>query len=133
MATGQVEIDVPAPPAEVWALVGDFCKVDALLTGVESFRCDGNERVIGVGGIEIVERLLEADEDGHVLRYGIVGGLPVDHHEATISVVPIGGSGGGSGGGSRVTWSFDVLPDRRAPMMTATYTAALEALRDRFA
>ena len=128
MATGAVTIDVPAPPDDVWAVVGDFCKIDALLSGVESFRCDGDVRIIGIDGLELTERLLERDHDARVLRYGIVAGLPVDHHEATISVAPAGDGTGAS----TVTWRFEVLPDERVPGMTATYTGLLEALRTQF-
>jgi len=121
----QVETEIGATPDEVWAMVGDFGAVGDFLPGIESFRLEGDERVIGMFGMEIRERLVERDEEGRSITYSVVDGVPVERHRATISVTP-------TADGSLVTWSFDVAPDEMAPIFADTYRNALGALRAHF-
>ncbi|MGP8060321.1 MAG: SRPBCC family protein [Acidimicrobiales bacterium] len=126
MAEGSVVAAVGAPVDEVWALVRDFGAVGDFFPGVESFRLEGDDRIIGMLGLEIRERLLERDDASRTLTYTIVDGVPVDAHKATISVAADGTS-------SQVTWSFDVEPESMAPIFADTYQKALEALAAHFA
>ena len=76
-----------------------------------------------MGGMEIVERLIRRDDGGRVLVYGIVGGpVPVQRHEATITVEP-------DGDGSRVTWAVEIEPDSMTDLFVQTYQQSLEALK----
>lgn len=126
MAEGSVVAAVGAPVDEVWALVGNFGAVGDFFPGVESFRLEGDDRVIGMLGLEIRERLVERDDASHTLTYTIVDGVPLDAHKAAISVAA-------DGAGSQVTWSFDVEPESMAPIFADTYQKALEALTAHFA
>ncbi len=126
MADGAVDVTIGATPDEVWAKVGDFGGVELLFPAIESFRLEGDERVIGMFGMEIRERLVTRDDSTRTLSYSVVGGVPVESHLATIVVEP-------DGAGSKVTWSYDVTPDEMAPIFGDTYKAALASLENAFA
>jgi mxaD protein len=126
MAAGAVDVTIAATPDEVWAKVGDFAGVGVLFPGIESFRLEGDDRIIGMFGMEIRERLLGRDEEGRVLTYSVVDGVPIESHTATVSVEA-------DGDGSKVIWAYDVSPDEMAPIFGDTYKGALAALVDSFA
>ena len=105
MAAGAVDVTVKAAPDEVWAKVGDFGAVGEFFPGIDSFRLEGDERVIGMFGMEIHERLLARDDESRTLTYSVVAGVPIESHTATISVQP-------DGDGSLVIWAYDVTPRR---------------------
>ncbi|HEX4083089.1 MAG TPA: SRPBCC family protein [Acidimicrobiales bacterium] len=125
MSADQVEIEIAATPAAVWAVVGDFGAVGEMLPDLESFRLEGDDRVLGMFGMEIRERLISRDDDGRALTYSIVGGVPIESHRATVSVAP-------AGAGSKVTWAFDVTPDEMARILADTYGQALGVLATKF-
>ena len=85
MAEGSVNVSVGASADEVWATVGDFGGIDAFFPGIESFRIEGDDRVIGMFGMEIRERLLSHDDAARTLTYSVVEGVPIDSHTATIA------------------------------------------------
>ena len=125
MAAGAVDVTIAAAPEEVWAKVGDFAGIDVLFPGLESFRMEGDDRIIGMFGMEIRERLLARDEEARVLTYSVVDGVPIESHTATISVE-------GHGAGTKVIWAYDVSPDEMAPIFGDTYKGALAALESSF-
>ena len=125
MAAGAVDVTIAATPDEVWQKVGDFAGVGVLFPAIESFRLEGDDRIIGMFGMEIRERLLARDEESRVLTYSVVGGVPIDSHTATVSVEP-------DGTGSKVIWAYDVSPDEMAPIFGDTYKGALAALENSF-
>jgi mxaD protein len=125
MAAGAVDVTIAAPPEEVWEKVGDFAGVGVLFPALESFRMEGDDRIIGMFGMEIRERLLARDEEARVLTYSVVGGVPIESHTATISVEP-------DGDGSKVIWAYDVAPDEMAPIFGDSYQGALAALEATF-
>ncbi|MCJ2048822.1 SRPBCC family protein [Methylobacterium sp. J-070] len=102
--------DLPAPPAAVWALIGDFCAIQLWHSQVE--RCilstddddDGiRAQIRGLivkGGLgTIVEVETARDETGMSYSYSFVQGpLPVRAYNATLAVRP-------NGTGSTVIWS----------------------------
>ena len=90
MAAGAVDVTIAATPDEVWEKVGDFAGVGDFFPGIESFRLEGDDRIIGMFGMEIRERLLARDEESRVITYSVVDGVPIDSHTATISVEPDG-------------------------------------------
>jgi carbon monoxide dehydrogenase subunit G len=105
--------------------VGDFGGVGELFPGIESFRVEGDDRVIGMFGLEIRERLLSRDEAARSISYSVVDGVPIESHTATITVEA-------DGDGSKVTWSYDVKPDEMAPVFGDTYKGALAVLESSF-
>ena len=126
MAEGSVETTVAAPADQVWAVVGDFAAAGDLFPGLESFRMEGDDRIIGMFGLEIREHLIARDDAARSISYSVVDGVPLEHHRATMTVVA-------DGPGAKVTWAFDVEPESMAPIFADTYTKALEVLVARFA
>jgi mxaD protein len=121
MAQGAVDVTLDATPDAVWAKVGDFAGVGEFFPGIESFRLEGDDRVIGMFGLEIRERLVARDDATRTLSYSVVEGVPLESHTATITVEP-------DGDGSKVTWAYDVEPAEMAPVFGDTYKGALTAL-----
>jgi mxaD protein len=125
MTQGSVDVTVDAPPDAVWAKVGDFAGVGEFFPGIESFRLEGEDRVIGMFGMEIRERLVSRDEATRTISYSVVDGVPLESHLATITVEP-------AGDGSKVTWTYDVEPGEMAPIFGDTYKGALAAVQAAF-
>jgi carbon monoxide dehydrogenase subunit G len=125
MATGRAEVTVAKAPDEVWGLVGGFGGLDAWMPGIESCTVEGDLRTLSLTGMEIVEQLRGRDEAARRITYGIVKApVPVEHHEATITVTP-------EGDGSRVTWDVEVRPDELLGIFVSTYEGALQAVKER--
>jgi mxaD protein len=125
MAEGAVDVTVNATPDAVWEKVGNFGGVADFFPGIDSFRLEGDERVIGMFGMEIRERLVERDEATRTISYSVVAGVPIESHKATITVEA-------EGEGSKVTWAYDVTPDEMAPIFGDTYKGALAAVESAF-
>jgi mxaD protein len=125
MAEGAVDVTVAATPDAVWDKVGDFGGVADFFPGIESFRLEGDDRIIGMFGMEIRERLLSRDDATRTITYSVVDGVPIESHTATISVEP-------DGDGSKVTWAYNVEPAEMAPIFGDTYKGALAAVEAAF-
>jgi len=121
MAKATAELTIEATPDAVWAVVRDFHGLDTWMPGIESLRSEGDDRVLGMMGMEIRERLVRLDDDGRSITYTIVDGAPVESHEATITVTA-------DGSGTRVTWDVAATPDEMAGLMQGVYQGSLEAL-----
>ena len=100
---GHAEIKIDKPADAVWAVAGDFGGIGGWMPGIEFCVVDGDDRILKT--------------------MGIVGGVPVVNHEATITVIP-------EGGGSLVTWDVEVEPDEMTEMMNGIYQQSLQALKD---
>ncbi len=122
MAERTAEIDVEGSPEAVWALVGDFGGIAGWMPGMESCRLEGDNRILDTMGMTITEKLVARDESARAITYSIVDGVPVESHEATITVSP-------AGTGSHVTWEVDAVPDEMADLMQTIYQQSLEALK----
>jgi carbon monoxide dehydrogenase subunit G len=125
MAEGAVDVTVSAAPDTVWDKVGDFGGLADFFPGIDSFRLEGDDRIIGMFGMEIRERLVARDDAGRSITYSVIEGVPLDSHEATITVES-------EGEGSKVTWTYAVTPDEMAPIFGDTYKAALASLENAF-
>jgi carbon monoxide dehydrogenase subunit G len=125
MAEGSVDVTVGAPPDEVWTKVGDFGGLQEYFPGIDTFRLEGEDRIIGMFGMEIRERLVARDDAARSITYSVIGGVPVDSHRATITVEP-------DGEGSKITWAYAVTPDEMAPIFGDTYKGALASLQNSF-
>lgn len=124
MGSGKAAIDIDAPAAQVWNVVGDFGGIGAWMPGVESCRVEGDDRIIELMGMSITEHLVARDDATRTLTYAIAGGVPVESHRATITVTPTGAV-------SQVTWDVEATPDEMADLMAGVYQQALEALKAR--
>jgi carbon monoxide dehydrogenase subunit G len=123
MGKARAEIDIGRPADEVWAVAGDFGGIGGWMPGIESCALDGDDRVLKMMGMEIIERLERRDDEARELVYAIVGGVPVINHKATITVTAEGDQ-------SHVTWDVDVEPDEMTDMMHQVYQQSLQALKE---
>jgi mxaD protein len=122
MAKDEQRITIAKPADEVWAVAGDFGGLATWFPGMAACTLEGDDRHLDMGGMKVVERLYERDDAARTYTYGIVDGVPVEHHRATVTVSP-------SGDGSEVVWAYDVRPDEMTPMLGGAYTNALQALK----
>jgi len=122
MGQAQVDIDIKADPDKVWAVVGDFGGLEKWLPGVESCRREGDDRHLEMMNMKISERLVRKDDAARQIVYEITDGVPVEHHQATITVSP-------SGDGSSVTWLVDT-DDAMTELMSQMYQQGLVALKE---
>jgi mxaD protein len=122
MGQRTAEIDVSGSPEAVWAVAGDFGGVAGWMPGMESCRVEGENRILETMGMTITERLLSKDDAARTITYSIVDGVPVESHEATITV-------SAAGDGSHVTWVVDAVPDEMADLMQSVYQQSLETLK----
>ena len=123
MGDARSEITIDKPAEVVWATVGDFGNL-AWMPGVDTCEVEGEDRLLAMfgGKVKVTERQLRRDDAARTLTYGIVAGdVPIQHHEATITVTP-------QGDGSHVTWDVRA-DDAMVEMMTGSYDGALVALK----
>jgi carbon monoxide dehydrogenase subunit G len=123
---GHAEIKINKPADAVWAVAGDFGGIGGWMPGIESCVVDGDDRILKMMGMEITERLERRDDEAKEIVYGIVAGVPVGNHKATITVIP-------EGNDSLVTWDVEVEPDDMTEMMQGIYQQSLQALKDHLA
>ncbi len=121
MGEARAEITIDRSPDDVWAKVGNFGDL-TWMPGVDTCELQGDDRVLGMLGMRIVERQLARDDESRTLTYGIVDGdMKPELHEATITVMPAGSA-------SFVTWDVRT-DDAMVEVMQGAYTGALEALK----
>ena len=122
MAEETVAVDINATPDVLWGMLGDFEGIGGFFPGIESVVIEEDDRVLNLAGMEIRERLISRDDESSTLVYSIVDGVPIESHEATVTV-------SASGDGSHVTWVVDASPDEMADLMQSVYQQSLEALK----
>ena len=122
MGEARAEITIDRPADEVWAKLGNFGDL-AWMPGVETCELDGDDRILGLFGMRIVERQLARDDENRTYTYGIVeGDMKPELHRATVTVMP-------AGSGSFVTWDVET-DDNMVEGMQGAYTGALAALKE---
>ena len=103
-------IDVDAPPAKVWAMIGPFCSISAWHPAIGKCTTDGNAEptrtlVTIDGKATFVEIETARDEKGMSYSYAIKSSpLPLSDYKSTIKVEPKGE------GLSTITWSSTFTP-----------------------
>jgi uncharacterized protein YndB with AHSA1/START domain len=125
MADGKAEITIAGNPDEVWKLLGDFGGIAEWMPGMESCEVQDDVRVIKTMGIEIHEKLGGRDDAARTISNSIVQSpMPLEHHEATITVTP-------EGDGAHVIWAVEVRPDEMLGAFVPIYQQSLEAAKAR--
>ena len=123
MGEARAEITIDRAADDVWAVVGNFGDL-LWMPGIESCELDGDDRVLGMFGMRIVERLYSREEEDRVLVYWIVDGdMKPEVHRGTITVMP-------AGSGSFVTWDVET-DDNMVEVMQGAYAGALAALKEK--
>lgn len=132
-------VTLPAKPAEIWKLVGNYGQLEAwhpVVAKTEITKGSNNKigavRSIGTkDGAKIVEELLNYDGRKMSMRYKFIESpLPVSDYQSTLSVVA-------AGQGSKVVWkgSFKAngVEDAKArEIVTGIYKAGFENLSKQF-
>ncbi|MCU0306193.1 MAG: SRPBCC family protein [Thermoleophilia bacterium] len=92
-------VHVEAPPAAVWALVGDPARVPDWFPPITACAVEGDlRRVTTAQGMTLVERLTDRDDAAMTYAYSVVEGNPrLATHRASITVTA-------AGEGARVDW-----------------------------
>jgi carbon monoxide dehydrogenase subunit G len=121
MGEARAEQTIEKPADEIWKVLGSFGEM-SWMPGVESCELNGDDRTLKMNGMEIVERQLRRDDAARTLTYGIVGGVPIGHHQATITVTPT------SDTASNVTWDVDT-DDAMVDAMKGIYQSSLDSLK----
>ena len=122
MGEARAETTIQKPADEVWAKIGDFGDL-GWMPGVDTCEVQGDDRILGMFGMRIVERQLRRDDAARTLTYGIVDGdMKPEQHEATITVHPQGDDA------SHVTWDV-TTDDNMVEAMKGAYEGALKALK----
>lgn len=131
------EVDLAAPPKDVWAAIGDFGRIEAWLPIVKSceeVHEDGKIRrhLRTTDDAAILEELVVHHEAGMSYSYTILESpLPVENYQSTLAVTPLGE-------GSRVSWrarfdpAQDVPEHEAARVIEGIYETGLDALTERF-
>jgi hypothetical protein len=120
MGEARAEATIARSAEDVWAIVGNFGDLGWM--GIENCRLEGDDRILDVRGVELVERQFARDDAQRTLTYGIVvSPMSIERHRATITVAP-------AGDGSLVTMDVDT-DDGMVDMMRSTYQHALDALK----
>lgn len=121
MGEARAETKIERPADEVWATIGNYGEL-GWMPGVDTCELQGDDRVLGMFGMRIVERQLARDDAARTLTYGIVDGdMKPEVHEATITVTP-------DGDASAVTWDVKT-DDTMVEAMKGAYQGALDALK----
>ena len=123
MGEARAEITINRSADDVWATVGNFGDV-TWMPGVETSELDGDNRVVKMVGMRVVEHQYSRDDERRTFTYGIVDGdVRPELHRATITVMP-------AGSGSFVTWDVEA-DDAMVEAMQGAYVGALTALKER--
>jgi carbon monoxide dehydrogenase subunit G len=121
MGEARAEITIERPADEVWATIGNFGEL-TWMPGVDTCELDGEDRILGMMGMRIVEHQFARDDEERTLTYGIVDGdMKPEVHRATITVIA-------AGSGSFVTWDV-TTDDAMVDVMQGAYVGALQALK----
>jgi hypothetical protein len=124
--------DTPAPAAEAWGAIGDFCGISAWHPAVEKCELSQKDgatlRTLHLkGGGTVLEQLVEQNDKTMTQTYTILDGvLPVANYKSTLRVVP-------KGNGAAYDWSgsFDAkgAPDADAvKTINGVYAAGIDSL-----
>jgi uncharacterized protein YndB with AHSA1/START domain len=95
MTTVTVTDTFDAPAERVWPMISDFGGIEKYMRGIDSLRMEGEglgaDRVIGLAGGVVVERLTWLDPEALAYSYTIISGpIPVDRYVATVKLTPEG-------------------------------------------
>ncbi len=125
-------VDLSAPPAQVWALIGGFggtwhpliAKIQLIGTGIGQLR-----RIETIDGKQIIERLDAVDDSQMSYRYTNISGIPAVDYTGTLGVKP---KGTGSSAEWRVQYWADGQPDIVVKtIVTTLLKTGLESLKPR--
>ena len=126
MATMRRHVFCPRSADEVWALVGDPARVAEWFSHIVEATVEGTHREVTLGsGLVLQEEIVTVRDDLRRLQYRITGPLPIEHHLATIDVLPDGRDR------CVVVYGTDVVPHALAFILDGAVGEALADLARR--
>ena len=124
MATMRREVWIDRSADAVWDLVGDPASVTAWFPGMVDVAVEGTNRTITLrSGLPLLEEVVSIRHDLRRFQYRLLGPLPVQHHLASIDVIPDGD------GRCVVVYSTDVEPAALTYILDGAVGDALETLK----
>jgi hypothetical protein len=136
MARASASINIAAPAAEVWRLIGGFGSLSDWAPGISTLSLSEGGRVRHLGTPEgdlVVERLMAFDERRRSYSYHILQSpFPQKDYLSTLRVTEIDG-----GEGSRVEWfgeftAIGVSDAAISEIFEKIYQDGLKALKERY-
>jgi hypothetical protein len=127
MASLHKDIQLDAPPDEVWSAVRDFGALHTRLVPgfVTDTRLDGDARIVTFANGSVArEQLVDCDEARRRLVYAIANER-MTHYSASVQVFS-------DGVRSRLVWTVDLLPNEIAPYVEGQMDQAALAMRKTF-
>lgn len=124
MARIEKTVDIDRPADEVWKVVGDLGGISSWLPAIaESSFGDGVRECSMEGGGLLREEISARSDEDRSYTYSIVESpMPIEFHEATMSVEPLGDV-------SRVTWVTEIRPDDMAAAMEPVFSEGVISLK----
>jgi carbon monoxide dehydrogenase subunit G len=125
MASIRREVQVNAPPEQVWAAVRDVGAVpERLAPGfVVDTRMEQAARVVTfASGLVARELIVDVDDAARRLVWAVVGSPRLTHHNASLQVLA-------EGEGSRLVWVADLLPNEVAGHIQALIEQGLGVMK----
>jgi carbon monoxide dehydrogenase subunit G len=125
MASIRREVQVNAPPEQVWAAVRDVGAVhERLAPGfVVDTRMEQGARVVTfASGLVARELIVDVDDAARRLVWAVVGSPRLTHHNASLQVLA-------EGEGSRLVWVADLLPNEVAGHIQALIEQGLGVMK----
>ncbi len=124
MATVKHEIVVQMPAAQVWDAVRDVGNIHRRLVPgfvVDTVLEEGARVVTFANGLVVREAIVTCDDAERRLVWAIVNER-LSHYNASTQVFEVTG-------GTRIVWIAELLPNERAPAISATIEAGLAAMK----
>ena len=117
-----IELSVPADAA--WAMLRDVGAADKAFPGVlTASRLEGGVRVVNfANGMEVRERIVNIDDAGRRVAYGVIEGR-FSHHHASMQILAEGENQ------SRFVWISDFLPEEAEPLVRGLVDQGAAALK----
>ncbi len=125
MASIRKEVEINAPPDQVWDALRDVGALHTRLVPgfVVDTRMEGAARIVTFGnGMVAREEIVDVDETTHRVAWAIVGGK-FRHYSSAAQVFP------DAAGGSRFVWTADLLPNDAAEGVAGMIDAGLAVIK----
>jgi carbon monoxide dehydrogenase subunit G len=124
MATIHKEVEIHAPPEQVWDALRDVGALHTRLAAgfVVDTRMEGNARVVTfANGMVVREDIVAVDDGAHRVAWAIIG-QQFHHYNGAAQVFD-------HPNGTRFAWTTDLLPDELAPNVDAMMTAGIASIK----
>ena len=124
MATINKEVEIHAPPEQVWDALSDVGALHSRLAAgfVVDTRLEGNARVVTfANGMVAREEIVAVDDVARRVAWAIIG-QQFHHYNGAAQVFD-------GADGTRFVWTTDLLPDELAPNVDAMMTAGIAAIK----